>query len=173
MGLIPSTNHVVRKWYRSPRGKHTPITPQIIEEVALLVAAGATLPVASVACGVGKRWNEWNIVAREHEALGYEPGFETGQSPYVAWLHAMDEAKCAFEVNCVLHISSGHKNWKAYAYLLERRAGGRWREKKEVAVTVRTEQDKAAEMSTEQLAVEVTRMLEADSKSLTDGKDET
>ncbi len=160
----PNTDHVVPSW-RPKTGKPTSLTPELIERVAGLVAGGVTIPVACAAVGIKKSlWGNWNRIAKEHDAEGYVPGFGEGESPYAAWYDAIVEAKAAFEANEILKISGHAKEWKASAYLLERRLPQYWQERKKAEITVKTAEQSAKEMSTEELEQAVRLALEEGEK---------
>lgn len=150
----PNTDHVVRSW-SATRGRKTTLTETAINEISELVAGGVTVPVASAACGYGSRWVNWSRVAREHIEQNYEPGFEEGQSPYVAWAEALQEAKAAWEASMILKIGSGDPNYKGPAWLLERRLPKYWQERKSVQVDVKTEAQIASGKSTQELEAEL------------------
>lgn len=157
--LQPTTDHVKRTWKKSKCGRPTLVTAQITHQMCLLIAGGTPLPVAALACGV-RGWRDWVRTGREHEALGYEPGYEEGQSPYVDFLWSIDEARAALEASMALRITQAAiKDWRAAAYTLERRFADRWREKKEIAVTVKRPDEIAKEMSSEELEAAVVKAL--------------
>ena len=146
----PNTDHVVRSW-RSARGLKTILDEAIVDEICLLIAAGATIPVAAAARGYGNAWRHWNTRAREAAEAGLTPGFGEGESPYLAWAVAVREAKASFVANCLLQISAGHPQWKAMTWLLERRYPEFYQEQKKTQVTVKTEREEAAALSTDEL----------------------
>lgn len=156
--LQPTTAHVVTTYRTEPvaKGPHggarygTSLTPAIVEQVKLLVAAGVTIPVAAQAIGLTKdQWSNYQRTAKLHQAEGRTPGWGEGESPYLVWGYAIAEAKAAWEASMVLRIGlAARSDWKAAAYLLERRAPDRWYPKKQVDVTVKND---VTQLSTEQL----------------------
>jgi hypothetical protein len=146
----PNHDHVVKAWYR-PRGSKTSLTEEAIEQIATLVAGGNTIPVACAACGYGTSWRNWHTAVKEHLLAGYEPGFEEGQSPYLAYAEAITQAKASWEVSMVAVIASGNPNYKGPLALLERRLPNYYQERKSVQVAVKNERDIAQGMSTEEL----------------------
>lgn len=104
---------------RGPRANMC--TPEVTREVAELVAMGLTIPKACAALGIARHlWKSWNRLGREHEAAGFE-------TDYTAWKDAINEAKAACEANWVAQVVAGTtEDWKAAAWLLERRFGKSW-----------------------------------------------
>jgi hypothetical protein len=157
----PNTDHVTKRW-TTARGPKPSLTPELLDKIALLVGGGNTIPVAAAACGCANLWRGWSVRAKEHLAIGYEGGFEEGQSPYVAFAEVMTVAKASWEADMVLGISSGHPQWKAFMDLLSRRLPKYWQEQKSQTVTVKTPQDVAQGKSTAQLEEEYAASLKAD-----------
>lgn len=121
----PNLDHVRLDWGGSTRKAR--LTPENVHTMALMVAAGTPIPTACTAIGCGKNWNAWNLQARRDERAGIEAGWDEDQSPQLAWLQAMEQAKAAFEVAMVARVGAAAPNdWKAAAWLLERRAAQRW-----------------------------------------------
>lgn len=156
----PTTEHVA---LFLDKGAHEGITPRLITQMQLLVAGGTPIPVAAVAMGLGmSRVNHWLRKGREAEKDGLEPGFEEGLSKELALLQALDQAKASLEAAMALRITAAAaKDWKAAAYLLERRAGSRWREVKETKVTVTKESDDTKNLSQAELLALATQASES------------
>lgn len=156
--LQPTTAHVVTT-YRTepvPKGQHggarlgPSLTPAIVDQVKLLVAAGVTIPVAAQAIGLTKdQWAHYQRTAKQHHAENRIPGWGPDESPYLVWGYAIAEAKAAWEASMVLRIGlAARTDWKAASWLLERRAPDRWYPKKQVDVTVKND---VSQLPTEQL----------------------
>lgn len=146
----PNFDHVTVRW-TTARGRKPSLTPELLEKIALAVAAGNTIPVAAAANGAATLWRGWATRAKEHQALGYEGGFEEGCSPYVLFAEVMTIAKASWEVDMVTKIGAGHPQWKAFMDLLARRIPKYWQEQKAQTVTVKTEREEAASLSTAEL----------------------
>ena len=146
----PNHDHVVKAWFKAASPLLT-LTPEAIDNISTLVAGGNTIPVACAAAGHGSAYVNWNVKAKLHIEAGYAPGFEEGQSPYVAWADAIKQAKASWEVSMVALIASGNPNYKGPLALLERRLPQYYQERKSVQVAVKSERDVAAGLSTEEL----------------------
>jgi len=95
------------------RGKKTRLTPAVQEELRQFVLSGAPLPLAAEAAGL-----PWKTVA----SWMHEGGKEGAREPYASFRLEMKRAKARWASSQVLLISkSTRKDWKAGAYLLERR----------------------------------------------------
>lgn len=158
--VLPGTPfQLSRQWKK--HGKQTKLTQEAIDEVCALVAASScTVSVAAIACGYGSSYISWSKAAREHEELGYEPGFGEGQSPFLEWQYCLDQAKAINEASLGLIVNQaarGEKgcDWKAAFALLERRHSERWREKKDVTVAMKSPDDVARELSTQEIEKEL------------------
>ena len=93
-------------------GKPTKLTPEIQTKVAGYVNAGAPIPMACTAAGLS-----WNT-AKEWLARG-----RRGEQPYDEFVAAMAEAKARWVAGSTMRITkASQKDWKAAAWLLERRA---------------------------------------------------
>lgn len=150
------------------------LSPQITEQMKLKVAAGNTIPVAAAALGIPHAiWSHWGPYAKRDQQAGKVPGWNKGESPYLMWAAAMQQAKAACEESLLLEIRQhAEKDWKAPAWILSRRFPDRWGDKKAVAVTVRPEQaaqQRAMAMSSEELAKELAADPEL-RKLLTEGE---
>ncbi len=142
------------------RNRNAAISPELVWRMALLVAGGTAVTVAGVAVGLtANKVKNWLEVGRDHQAEGKLPGFGPGDSPYYEFLLAMNEAKASLEASMGLVITRAAigGDWKAAAYILEKRAGPRWRQKQEITVSTSPAQ-KAASMSNEQLLAAVAEM---------------
>ncbi len=103
------------------------LTPMRVTAMEALVKTGVPIPVAATALGCGRRVKQWADTARNHVAARKTPGFGDGESPYVLWLERMDSARAYAEATLVSSIYQAAANdWKAAAWLLERRAAKRW-----------------------------------------------
>jgi hypothetical protein len=103
------------------------LTPMRLTAMEALVKLGVPIPVAATSLGCGRRVKEWAKLARAHGDRDMPGGFGEGESPYVLWLHRMDAARAYSEASLVSAIAMAAPNdWKAAAWLLERRASKRW-----------------------------------------------
>lgn len=103
------------------------LTPELIRRMAQDVALGEPIPTCAVKHGCGTVYRNWAQTARRHEREQRAPGWGEGESPELAWLLAMDVARADFEGKMVRHIGSAAEfDWKAAAWLLERKAPRRW-----------------------------------------------
>lgn len=104
-----------------PQGRDTHCTPQVIKFAARLHAAGLSIPVLCKAMGIRPDVAMvWSARGRADLAAGID-------SPFSQWWCAMEEAKGASEANLVRLVSAGAaSDWKAAAFLLERRFPQRW-----------------------------------------------
>lgn len=88
------------------------------EAIARLVNAGVPIPQACEASGV--RWSHASHWMRKGRG-------EDAREPYTSFYQAMMEAKARWEAGAVMRITAaGKDDWKAAAWLLERRASKRW-----------------------------------------------
>lgn len=99
----------------------TVCTPLVAERMALLVASGVQQNVAGAAMGIDLKtlrdWNDWGErdLAAEIDSV------------YATWWTTMLMAKASCEANWIARVNAGAlMDWKAAAYLLERRFGIRW-----------------------------------------------
>ena len=139
----PSLDHVRLDWGKPGRK----LTKESTHQMQLLVAAGLPIPSACTALGLGTSWKHWGDRARKAEKEGQEPGWGPGESPDLAWLRAMEQAKAAFEASMVARIGAAAVNdWKAAAWLLERRAPQRYYPKNQLALKV--DEKKTLEITT-------------------------
>lgn len=115
----------------------TRLTPELVREMAMKVAAGTPIPTAAAEMGIPKStWQHWPKMAKDHQEEGRLPGFGEGESPYLVWAAYMQQAKATFEGSAIRGIRThGANDWKALAWLLERRMPDRYYPKKQVAVT--------------------------------------
>lgn len=104
-----------------PQGRDTYCTPQVIQIATRLHAAGLSLPVLCKAIGLSfATAQDWNRQGRADLAAGRD-------SPFARWWTGLEEAKGACEANLVRLVSAGAvSDWKAAAFLLERRYPQRW-----------------------------------------------
>lgn len=102
-----------RKGYEITKRDTSPkLTDEVTLKLAKSVASGLSIPVACEANGLS-----WNTVKRWLD-LG-----KKGRKPYRDFVDAMNEAKARFEQGAVagIAIHGRKKDWKALAWLLERR----------------------------------------------------
>lgn len=92
-------------------GRPTTCTPEMIKRITAHVRAGAPLPSASVACGVPfDTAMEWVTRGRK------------GEKPYSDFLESLETARGGFATDSLNKIqSAGFTDWKASAWILERR----------------------------------------------------
>lgn len=88
------------------------LTPELQLRIKNFVIAGAPIPEACLACGVG--WSTAKVWMRRGRA---------GEEPYVGFTQAMSEAKALHLTGCKLIVMSAAKggDWKAAAWLIDRR----------------------------------------------------
>lgn len=92
--------------------KPTKLTPETQAKIAGYVNAGAPIPSACAAASVS-----WNTV-KVWLARG-----KLGEQPYADFVDAMEQAKGRWVAGSVMRITkAGDSDWKAAAWLLERRA---------------------------------------------------
>jgi hypothetical protein len=123
-----------------PRPGLAGCTTEMRRLVAELLAAGLTIPIACRAVGIPKAtWGSWNMRGKADSEAGVE-------SVYADWWDAMQEAKAACEANLVRMVCAGSvADWKAAAWLLERRYGQRWARKPEAPETHKDDLDVMSE----------------------------
>lgn len=120
-----------------PLARGSELTPMRVVGMAELVSKGVPIPVAAGSIGIpGHAWKDWARNGRHDKAMGKQAGFGEGESKYLFWLLKMDEARCQFEAQCVVAIQTAAvMDWKAAAYLLERRASKRWHLQSKLEIT--------------------------------------
>lgn len=128
----------------------TKLTPDIVREMGLKVAAGTPIPVAASELGIQKHtWAHWAQYAKADQLAGKTPGWGEGESPYLVWAGYMQQAKAQLEGALIRGIvTHGGEDWKALAWVAERRFPDRWALKKQVEHSVKNDVSK---LSTEQL----------------------
>lgn len=106
---------------RCPNGTLTECTPLLAERMALLVASGISQMVAGAAMGLDLAvMRRWNTFGRRDIEAGVE-------SPFSVWWNAMLMAKASCEANWVARLNEGTLvDWRAAAFMLERRFADRW-----------------------------------------------
>lgn len=93
-------------------GRKTVLDADVQKRIATLVNAGAPLPMACEASGVS-----WNT------AKGWMRRGRDGEKPFSDFVDAIAEAKAAFVCGSAMRITkAADKDWKAAAWLLERRS---------------------------------------------------
>lgn len=109
-------------------GLNRKLTPDAVENMRRRVLRGVPIPTAATALGYGGLWRKWGTIARNHETQGVPAGWGEGESAERMWLNAMDQARAEHEAQCVERISEigQESDWKALAWLLERRHSRRW-----------------------------------------------
>ncbi len=105
--LAPRTRNPV-----PPPVPETLCTPELTQQVALLVAAGAPLPHACPAAGV--KWDTAKEWLKPEQAC---------REPYASFVAAMEKARASHAVGCVMRVTKAGRNgaWKADLAILERR----------------------------------------------------
>lgn len=95
-------------------GPPTRLTPETQQRICGFVQAGAPLPYACVAAGIPWRTcKQWLQRGRR------------GEQPYAAFVDAWHAAKATWVAASVMRVTAaGAKDWKATAWLLERRVPG-------------------------------------------------
>lgn len=112
--------------YRThPQGRDTYCSPQVIKVASQLHAAGLSLPVLCKAIGLSfETAKDWSTRGRADLAAGVD-------SPFARWWAALEEAKGASEANLIRMVCAGAAtDWRAAAWLLERRYWQRWADPK-------------------------------------------
>lgn len=103
------------------------LTPMRITAMEALVKLGVPIPTAAASLKCGRVVGRWARKARSDSERGIPPGFGDGQSPHVLWLETMDAARAYSEASLVSAIAmAAPSDWKAAAYILERRYTKRW-----------------------------------------------
>ena len=135
------------------------ISESVIESVSLLVANGCAVNVAAQALGINHNTAKgWGQIGREHESLGIE-------SIYTKWNHCIAVAKSQIEKNLVQAIiSHGSTDWKALAFVIERKFPARWGTK-QMEKALASETADTAGMSTADLVKMLTGGGTSDSTS--------
>ncbi len=95
-----------------PPVRETLCTPELTQQVAMLVASGAPLPLACPAAGIS-----WNTVKD-----WFTPEMRD-REPYRSFVEAMDKARATHAVGCTLRITQAARKgqWQADLAILERR----------------------------------------------------
>lgn len=144
-------------------GRPTKLTPELISEVAARIATGAHFEAVAVASGIGRatlyRWLEKGEADEEHDVDSLERVFRDAVS------RATAEAE---EVLAGMIRRHALDDWRAAAFLLERRNPAVWgkRDRVEHSGTVRTGEVERIAPSSEEAALEVARIL-ADAGAIT------
>lgn len=100
---------------------------EAIAEMKRLVTLGVSVSVAATAVGAGTRAGSWARKARNDREAGKVPGIGEGESIELYWLGEMEIAKALFEAQMVAAVQAAAPlDWKAAAWLLERRAAKRY-----------------------------------------------
>jgi hypothetical protein len=117
------------------------LTPMRMVAMEKLVELGVSIPVAATSLKCGKRVKAWAAQARTHADRGMKPGFGPGESPYMLWLDTMDAARATAEATLVSAIYMAAPNdWKAAAWILERRFASRWHSQTQLTLTAKSDQ---------------------------------
>lgn len=130
------------------------LSPELVAAVCRRVKMGVPVPVAVVAERVNlNNAKTWSSLGRAAEAAGRSPGFGPGESPHLYWLTEIYIAKSIAEADLVENIAEKAKlDWKAAAWILERRSGKRWSEKQIMQLALAKDQGKdIASLSVEDL----------------------
>lgn len=160
------------------------LTPESVAEIARLVRLGVPIPVAATATGAGRRPEKWAEKGRSDRALGYEGGFELGQSPELYFVEQIEQAQAGAEADLTGFIRLAAPNdWRAAAWVLERRASTRWHLQSKLEISAKDGKGKLeiSSMSTEKLlaiakgllpaeAIKETIALPADARSIAEGE---
>ncbi len=103
------------------------LTPMRITAMEMMVKSGVAIPVAATAIKCQRFVGAWTATARRHIAAGQTPGFGAGESPYALFLETMDSARAFHEATVTAAITNAATlDWRAGAWLLERRYSKRW-----------------------------------------------
>lgn len=130
------------------RGQPCKITPELTERFAHAIRLGMRYIDACRYVGISQRtWSHW----QNRGAMGEEP--------YATFLSAVKTAETEGMLACLESIERAHRNkdWKAAAWLLERRYGW-WPNH---MVTTVTEEQSSMDLSTEEGRSEVIAALQA------------
>jgi hypothetical protein len=118
---VPDVLAIGQVTYRRGLGRPTTLNDDITARCALLIASGIAQTVATAAMGIS--WNtaqDWNAKGRDDLAAGLD-------TVHARWWGAMLEGKASCEANWVSRVNDGARmDWKAAAWMLERRFGVRW-----------------------------------------------
>jgi hypothetical protein len=105
-------------------GRPTKLTPEVLERVETALRLGAAHNLAAKCGGFSQAtWSSWMARARDDYVQGVEPGFGPKQSPYLAFLEAVEKAEGEGAATWLAIIERAAKEgvWQAAAWKLERR----------------------------------------------------
>jgi transposase-like protein len=128
------------------------LSERLLLRIVKAVTEGSYPIQAVVANGVARNtFYEWIQRARRDEAAGIEPGFEEGQSRYLALALALDEAEAVAEQKGLEALKATYlDDPKAVQFFMERRFPERWRKRESTEVIKRTETSLTVEVLTTQ-----------------------
>jgi hypothetical protein len=129
------------------------LTPMRVTAMGALVEMGVPIPVAATALGCGNKVKQWAENARAAAEAGKAGGFATGESPHLLWMETMNVARAKAEASLVSAIyQAASTDWKAAAYILERRASKRWNLQTQLQITAKSgDRLEVSSFSTEKL----------------------
>lgn len=103
------------------------LTPMRVTAISAMVKMGVPIPTAATSLRCGKVVARWARKGRDDADRNIPPGFGEGQSPHRYFIDEMAAAQAHAEASLVAAITLAAPNdWKAAAYLLERRWSKRW-----------------------------------------------
>lgn len=103
------------------------LTPIRVVAISALVKLGVPLPTAATSLRCGRVVGRWAKKGRDDAERDIPPGFGPGESPHRYFIDEMAAAQAQAEASLVTAIAMAAPNdWKAAAYLLERRYTKRW-----------------------------------------------
>jgi hypothetical protein len=115
-------------------GRPTLCTEAITERIAQLMRGGNTIHASCHASGIGvSTYHHWMERGEADEEAGKDPGYETGQSPYLDFRDRVTRSTAESEALLTKYVqSAAERDWRAAIALLERRFPERWSQKHEV-----------------------------------------
>ena len=112
----------VLKVFGRPPGRATKLSPQVQDLILAAVSVGTTLESAADLAGVSPQ------TVREWRRRGKGQDDRPATEPYTTFAKLLDKAEASFEIKALGALEKAARNgqWRASAWLLERRFPGRW-----------------------------------------------